>query len=37
LERRESTLYKGMHWIECFIIKNGKCVARSSEFVVNIE
>jgi len=35
--REESTLYTGMHWIECFIIKNGVCVARSGEFVVNIE
>ena len=35
--RKESTLYKGRHWIECFIIKNGICWARSGEFVVNIE
>jgi hypothetical protein len=35
--RKESTLYTGSHWIECFIVKNGKCVARSGEFVVNIE
>lgn len=35
--RRESTLYSGMHWIECFIVKNGVCVARSSPFVVNIK
>lgn len=33
----ESTLYKGMHWVECFIVQNGVCVARSKEFVVNIE
>jgi len=32
----ESTLYQGMHWIECFIVKGGRCVARSGEFVVNI-
>ena len=32
----ETTLYSGMHWVECFIIKNGDCVARSGEFVVNI-
>jgi hypothetical protein len=37
LTRKEATKYHGMHWIECFIIKNGKCVARSGEFVVNIE
>jgi len=35
--RKEGTLYTGMHWIECFIIKNGVCVARSGEFVVNIK
>lgn len=35
--RKESTLYKGMHWIECFIVKNGTCVARSGELVINIE
>lgn len=34
--RGESTLYSGMHWIECFIVKDGVCVARSGEFVVNI-
>lgn len=37
LVRKESTKYRGMHWIECFIIKDGKCVARSGEFVVNIK
>lgn len=35
--REESTLYAGMHWVECFIVKNGICVAKSGEFVVNIE
>jgi hypothetical protein len=35
--RQESTLYSGMHWVECFIVKNGVCVARSGEFVVNIK
>ena len=35
--RKESTSYTGKHWIECFIIKNQKCVARSGEFVVNIQ
>lgn len=37
LAREESTLYTGMHWVECFIVKNNMCVARSGEFVVNIE
>lgn len=37
LTQKETTLYTGMHWMECFIVKNGICVARSGEFVVNIE
>jgi len=37
LSRDETTKYKGMHWIECFIVKNDVCLARSGEFVVNIE
>jgi hypothetical protein len=37
LRQKESTLYKGMHWIECFIVKDGVCLARSGEFVVNIQ
>lgn len=36
LIQKEATLYTGMHWIECFIVKDGKCVARSGEFAVNI-
>lgn len=36
LEHEETTQYRGMHWVECFIVKNGACVARSGEFVVNI-
>jgi len=34
--RTESTAYKGMHWVEGFVVKNGVCVARTGEFVVNI-
>jgi len=37
LVRKERTRYTGMHWIECFIVKDDRCVARSGEFVVNIE
>lgn len=37
LVRKEETRYKGKHWIECFIVKDGQCVARSGEFVVNLE
>lgn len=36
LTRRESTLYSGSHSIECFIVKDGVCVARSGLFFVNI-
>lgn len=32
----ESTLYTGVHWIECFIVNDGVLVARSGEFVVEI-
>ena len=35
--QKESTGYIGTHWIECFVVKDGKCVARSNEFLVNIE
>ncbi len=37
LTKPEYTLYSGIHCIECFIIKDGACVARSGEFVVRIE
>ncbi len=36
LERPESTLYQGHHSIECFVVKNGVCVARSGEFEVSV-
>jgi Adenylyl/Guanylyl and SMODS C-terminal sensor domain len=35
-DRTESTKFTGMHWVECFVVKDGVCVARSGEFVVNI-
>ncbi len=34
LQRTEATQYRGFHWVECFIIKDGVCVARSGEFVI---
>lgn len=34
--REESTKYSGMHWAECFVVKDSVCVSRSGEFVVNI-
>lgn len=36
LAQKEATAYRGMHWIECFVVQSGRCVARSREFVVNI-
>lgn len=36
LEHAESTQYRGRHWVECFLVKNATCVARSQPFVVNI-
>ncbi len=36
LNQKERSQYKGLHWVECFIVKNGICVARSYEFFVNI-
>lgn len=36
LNQKEYSSYKGLHWVECFIVKDGICVARSYEFFVNI-
>jgi len=37
LIRHEGTLYSGSHGIECFIVRDGKMLARSGVFVVNIQ
>jgi hypothetical protein len=37
LRQKENSEYTGSHWIQGYIIKNGNCVARSYEFLVNIE
>jgi hypothetical protein len=29
--KREQTLYRGSHYVECFIVKNGVCVARDRQ------
>lgn len=34
--RWESTLYRGTHWIEAFVVKNGVCVARTGRRYVKI-
>lgn len=36
LNHTETAKYRGRHWIECFIVKGDRCVARSGETVVNI-
>jgi len=36
LKHNEYTRYKGTHWIECFIVKDGVCIARSNEYFINI-
>lgn len=33
----ERTSYTGKHWIECFIVQDGYCVARSGKFYINIK
>lgn len=33
----EKTRYTGRHWVECFVIKNNTCVARSGPFYVNVK
>jgi len=32
----ETTRYTGYHSIECFVVKNGYCVAQSGPFIVNV-
>jgi hypothetical protein len=33
-QRKESTLYAGHHWMECYIVKDGACVAKAREPVI---
>ena len=35
--RHEATAYTGRHYVQCFLIKNGVCVAHSNEFFINVE
>lgn len=37
LRHQDNSAYTGVHWAECFIVKNGVCVARSNEFFVEIK
>lgn len=34
--REETTSYKGVHTVECFIVKDGVCVGKSEPFIVNV-
>lgn len=34
--RWEHTKYTGKHWVECFVVQNNTCVARSGKFFINI-
>jgi hypothetical protein len=34
--KKETTRHTGKHWVECFVIKDGVCVARSGEFIINV-
>jgi hypothetical protein len=36
LSRKESTAYAGKHYVQCFIIQHGRCVAKSQEFFINV-
>lgn len=35
-KRHESTQYRGTHYVQAFLLKRGKCIAMSREFIVNI-
>jgi hypothetical protein len=37
LRHHEQTLYSGPHWVRCFVMKDGACIAESKPFVVNIQ
>lgn len=37
LTQKEYSRYSGIHWIQCFIVKDNQCVAKSYEFLVSIE
>lgn len=36
LQHRDRTAYRGTHWAECYIVKDGICVARSNEIFVKV-
>ena len=36
-KRLEGTEYQGTHYVQAFLLKRGKCIAMSKEFLVNIQ
>ncbi len=36
-KRHEGTKYQGTHYVQAFLLKRGKCIAMSKEFIVNIQ
>ena len=34
--RWESTAYRGTHWVEGFIVKDGQCVARTGKLMIKV-
>jgi len=36
-KRHEETEYQGTHYVQAFLLKHGKCIAMSKEFIVNIK
>ena len=37
LRHSENTLYSGAHWIQCDIVQDGVCIAKSNEYIVRIK
>lgn len=37
MTHHETALYKGSHSIQCFVMKSGRCVAKSNVFIVNVQ
>jgi hypothetical protein len=36
LGHHETAQYIGTHWIQCFLVRDGRCIGKSAEFVVDI-
>jgi hypothetical protein len=33
MRRREPTKYRGQHYVECYVVKDGVCVAKDRQIV----